>query len=240
MRWFLALSSVLLLALTPACGGEVTGGPDDDGTRQTSVVNGKQTGGFPSVVWLDSGCTGVLVGSRTVLTAAHCIHDGRTRGVYIGGYHYPAAYLVPHQRYQHQQPFYYDIGLVLLHHRAHVGASPVATSPPPVGSSLYLVGFGETSYNRGDSAKRWGYNIVGWVSGSTITYKHLPSTGYGNICYGDSGGPSFDQQGRVIGIHNFWDGYLANNPCWYGHGRDTRVDAFRGWIWQYQGWWEGW
>lgn len=31
---------------------------------------------FNTIVWLDNGCTGTLIGASTVVTAAHCVHNG--------------------------------------------------------------------------------------------------------------------------------------------------------------------
>ena len=51
-----------------------------------------------------------------------------------------------------------------------------------------------------------------------------PGTGEEPTCEGDSGGPSFDSAGRIVGITSLGD------PNCVAYGESTRIDAYAAWI----------
>jgi hypothetical protein len=72
----------VVILFCAAFGCEATTDGRVDVQRQ-SIVGGSpaQASEFSSVVWLDAGCTGVLVAPDTVIFAAHC---GEPHSLYLG------------------------------------------------------------------------------------------------------------------------------------------------------------
>ncbi|XP_056134502.1 serine protease 23-like [Lampris incognitus] len=76
---------------------------------------------FSVAVKLSTGCSGTLVGDRHVLTAAHCVHDGKN---YVkGAQKLRVGFLKPKQRDKQPSSFYSNL-------TNHVEGSPVPYSPP--------------------------------------------------------------------------------------------------------------
>lgn len=196
------------------------------------VVNGQAHAGHPSVGKLlrsSSLCTATLIGSRTVLTAAHCVRDdGQTWHSFVAdGVTYSVSKVIPHPEYS-DTTYVNDIALALLAASPPIVPSPIAKLPPKVGQELTIVGFGRTKESGpSDSGiKRLAKNTVSSVAATRITIWGS-SEGKGNICNGDSGGPSFAMiagEELQVGVHS-----VKFSSCGVG-GADTRVDAFLPWI----------
>ncbi len=240
---------IAALALAPGCQaiatleGEIAEDPastgDENGGASLSpfLVNGSVDHGHPSVGLLQSSmgnCTATLVGSRTVLTAAHCI--GNNNRFTVGGRRYSGSHVAVHPRcklnIQHPYCTYTnrvenDIGLVVLSKPvSNVTPSPIATRSPWVGQQLVLVGFGKTSESGGAGTKRMGPNRIAALSSTKIRFD--PIAGSSNLCNGDSGGPSFGQGSTgeevVVGVHSTKNGVCGNG------GHDMRVERYRNWL----------
>lgn len=187
------------------------------------VVNGVTESGYPAVGMLP-GCTGTLIGPSTVLTAGHCV-DGYVDFA-IGGTTYDVADIVRHESYGGGN--YNDVALLILQ-RPVTGIAPfaIARSPITVGADITIVGFGRIGeYQDGFGTKRSATNQVGQVDRQTFDF-YGSSGGTGNVCNGDSGGPSFamiDGQEVQVGIHS-----TKHGTCGEG-GTDMRVDYFVDWI----------
>jgi uncharacterized protein YkwD len=218
----------------PASTGDESGGA----SLSPFLVNGQTDHGHPSVGLLQSSvgnCTATLVGSRTVLTAAHCV--GYNNRFTVGGRTYNASHIAVHPRCELNGPHPYcsftntvehDIALVILSQAVgNVTPSPIATRNPWVGQQLVLVGFGRTSENGGGlGTKRMGPNRIAGLTTTKLRFD--PIAGSSNLCNGDSGGPSFGQGSTgeevVVGVHSTKNGVCGNG------GHDMRVEHYESWL----------
>lgn len=209
------------------CAGEEPEAPDLQGalpppTLDLFITGGAIDNGHPAVGMLRSGgagCTATLIGSKTVLTAAHCVPSSSATftvaGKQVGGQ------TVRHPSYSSGAN---DVAVVRLSQAVtDVPPAVLNTSAPQVGQGLIIVGFGKTGESSGSfGTKRVGQNTIDQVGETRFYFE-----GNANVCNGDSGGPSFVLAGGVeqlAGVHS-----QKRNHCGYG-GIDMRVDAYASWI----------
>jgi S1-C subfamily serine protease len=134
-------------------------------------------------------CTGVVIGPRTVLTAKHCIgSEEGTYGKVIMGYvkiltgeMYPIRFRSPDPRE--------DIALLMV--SEPMGVEPAKIAPKDFSAALTLEGYGclqESSELPLLRSATYRYKIENMLFMS------------GCVCHGDSGGPVFDDQGRLVAL----------------------------------------
>ena len=203
----------LVLALVAGCGGE------DVEQREAAILNGVPDTGHPAVGALGNiFCTATLVGSRTVLTAAHCLHDASAYSFVLGEKSYAAAKVIAHPEWTEVSSLpelpnadwkfsVNDIGVLLLVDQV-VGIEPMrlATRTPTVGQTVTLVGFGVTSTGGGGQKNKVD-NVVGNVGASFVLFGNYGGLvgGDGLTCTGDSGGPALvveEGEERVLAVHS--------------------------------------
>lgn len=223
---------------------------DDIGTTDESIIGGTTDNGDPSVVAVfahapgatsGSLCTGTVIASRTVLTAAHCVDprvvgSGQVFEVLTGttlalpGLAVSATTFDPAWNPNNLQNGH-DVGIVTL-------ASPTSLAPIPfrqtaynstlAGQSIRIVGYGTNNHTGGGAGtKRTATTNVDSFDSRFIV---IGSTNR-QTCHGDSGGPAFQTingVSTIVGITSFGSD-LSFFQC-FGGGSDTRVDVYAAFI----------
>ncbi|CAN5903186.1 hypothetical protein BH11MYX4_BH11MYX4_20180 [soil metagenome] len=225
-------AGVLALAVTH-CGD--AGRAEHVGTAESAITNGAPDGGHLAVgaLFASAGfqCSATLVGTRTVLTAAHCIAPGVTGYRFVvEGRSFEAASVTPHPLYDPSSERA-DVGVVMLAEAPP--APPMSLSPdaPVVGLPITIVGLGcpdGTAKGCVQGTRRVARNVVDTVTGDEIVFTtRAGDADAGGHCDGDSGGPALAAAGEqevVVGV-NTW-GAIG---C-HGANRDARVDTVLAWL----------
>jgi secreted trypsin-like serine protease len=184
-------------------------------------------------------CSAAVVGSRVVLTAAHCL-GGRdlpsafevwtSDDISLGGIRLPVTevHVAPGYRPGALDDQDADVAVLVLDVPAPL-PRVLRLNRDPLPDSLTGAPVRFVGYGRGNDGSRGGLRTMDWTAIAQIT----PGTvvippGEDNPCHGDSGGPmllSRDGADVVIGIGHI----VFDESC--THGADyTRVDAYASFI----------
>jgi V8-like Glu-specific endopeptidase len=210
-----------------------------------TVANPTDTNVFQLIMSETSGqmgiCSATLIGTRTLLTAAHCVDSARSvlahnapsdTQIQFGVNTFRALRWNVHPSWNpSSQDLRNDIALILLE-RAVPNATPKpwnnATMSGTQGRPIRALGYGNTTPGSGSGTRRQVGLTVSMITQQLIFMGDQSSRG---ICQGDSGGPTFytfpDGVERVVGVHSF----TASQSCTYG--ADSRVDAFASFVQQF-------
>jgi S1-C subfamily serine protease len=200
-----AIAGLILLSLAAPALAVVGPARDGDAYADQVVMVLARRGTRQSV------CSGVALGPRLVLTAAHCLEnaantiiairrDGRTEPVTVTA-------VARHPRYDPAAPkdrrVSIDLGLAET-------ATPldgfkfaeIAQTAPAVGEAITLAGFGVTGEHGppSDGHIRSGdLAVIAPLSRVTLWAGDPRGSGLGG-CHGDSGGPLYSADGRLVAV----------------------------------------
>jgi secreted trypsin-like serine protease len=246
MKHTAQICSLILFSLVlHGCGGDdagsssvdqspIIGGKIDRSHEAVGLVGQTASSRSRSVNW---GCTGTLVGPRTVLTAAHCVTTASNRKLTASRMRFATAsgvtsvsrIQIPTTYRPGSSDSWDDIALLILSKPAQETPIATADSAPRVDKSAEVVGFGvtmATAPHEGDGAgtRRYATIRIEQVSDRELIYDSSKK----GACYGDSGGPILQDLGSghvVIGVTSRGTATLCDDL-----DIATRVDAFRDWI----------
>jgi hypothetical protein len=227
--------SAYALAAAPmvaACGSP--SGQEATGSAGEAIVNGAVDNGHPYVVELlgpgTEGCSGVLVTSRSVLTAGHCADLGNplTQRVLVGGVDYQVVTTILNPGYTPGGPPENDLAVAILD-RSVVGVDPVNLMPvpPQLEDPVVIVGYGYTAADANNfGVKRYATNTID-VLNDLHEFSYGIAGTNGLPCSGDSGGAwllAVPGEQRLTGITSSTDGTCTVVA------RAMRVDPYLEWI----------
>ncbi len=231
MRGLVRWACLLFLGCAPAAEDELR-------STQQEIVGGAVDTGDPAVVaFAEDGvplCTGTLVGSLTVVTAAHCVLGVRANAqlsIAFGTNAFAPTRTVAvtqafrDARYTGNSPGH-DVGVLRLA-TAVTDVAPVPLNTTPlqqgdVGKMLRHIGYGVTN---GTNQTGFGTRRQVALPIRQVTTLELESGATGKqTCNGDSGGPALmvtagHTAERLIGITSYGDEACTQS------GFDTRVDT---------------
>jgi V8-like Glu-specific endopeptidase len=254
----ISLLGLLHCSLLLGCSEEVDH-PDEQsslGEADQRIVNGMIDTGHEAVVRVAplvdfEPCTGTLIGSSTVLTAAHCVHADTQLRTQMQAevpvracmkcpltYEWRTGNVIAHPQYKSDGV---DLALIRLTNATPYGARALVPGLAKilvqiVGQPITLVGFGQPDVSTEEfDVKRWGTNTIDSANNTYFYFSGVQGSD-AVTCFGDSGGPAFSggyTSTCVLGVTRGETGASYDEACQgIGVAYHTRLDQIpiAGWI----------
>ncbi len=180
-------------------------------TSPVVKINLKTTGGSSAGI-----CTGTVIGTRAVLTAAHCLDDdvGGAQiwfGV-VGSAEIVASAFHFFPGYSFNTPNVFDVGVLLFaEDLPRTPVSLLTSRQAQVGETAIVAGWGRDE-NSSTTQLRAGSTKISAVNGTYLETLHAPPSA--SVCSGDSGGPILLSQNgiwTIAGITSATSGSACND-----------------------------
>jgi secreted trypsin-like serine protease len=248
-RW-IRMTLGLALCFIPACADNADVGdsfgsqPSAGYCRDKRIVNGKTEVSFHGAGALvgqgEVFCTGTLVDTTTVVTAAHCLYgssDPNGLQMYFGpdarkfstGTVVDVVSIHLHPEYNDATT---DNDIAVLKLAQPVSINPIRLLTQPmadswIGTPVAFVGYGVTRHNKDDGGIKRSVQIP---LSEIMTHSFRYDSPTKNTCFGDSGGGAFvkiDGEHFLVGVTSYGDESCTE------YGVNTRVDTYGAFLRKY-------